>query len=143
MSKPRYRWWGYVKGMIRAYPDLQREYAALHSPSVTANYSGMPKGGGEGRGVEALALRELPGTEQREYEAVRRAVEATERYRNGRERLTVIRLVLWGRSHTLEGAALQVSCHYKTVQGWHNDFIRLVAKNFGLMDKETPQEPSQ
>lgn len=134
MSKPRYDWWPYVKGMIRRYPALKAQYADLHSTSTTADYSGMPKGGGGGRALEAVALRELPYTSQREYEAVRRAVEDTERYRNGQDRLKVIRLVLWDRSHTLEGAALMVPCHYKTAQGWHNEFIRMVAFCFGLMD---------
>lgn len=138
MSRPRFDWWPYVKGMIRRYPALCEEYADLHSQSVTADYSGMPRGGGGGRGLESLAIRELPSTRQREYEAVRQAVETTEQYRNGADRLKVIRLVLWDRSHTLEGAALAVPCHYKTAQGWHNEFIRQVAANFGLMDKETP-----
>ena len=135
VSKPRYDWWPYVKGMIRRYPALREEYTDLHSQSVTASYSGMPRGGGDGRGLEAAAIRELPSTHQREYEAVRRAVETTEQYRNGRERLKVIRLVLWDRSHTLEGAALMVPCHYKTAQCWHNEFIRLVALCFGLLDE--------
>lgn len=84
--------------------------------------------------LESAALRELPSTSQREYKSVRKAVATTERYRNGGDRLKVVRLVLWDRSHTLEGAALQVPCHYKTAQGWHNEFIRLVASHYGLMD---------
>lgn len=136
MSKPRYGWWSYVKSMIRRYPALKEQYEDLHSQSVTASYSGMPRGGGGGRALESLAVRELPSTQQREYEAVRRAVEATERYRNGADRLKVVRLVLWERSHTLEGAAMRVPCHYKTAQGWHNEFIRLVASYYGLMDDE-------
>lgn len=28
MSKPRYDWWSYVKGMIRRYPELRRRYGA-------------------------------------------------------------------------------------------------------------------
>lgn len=141
MSKPRYIWWGYVKNMIRNYPALSEKYKDLHEQSVIANYSGMPRGGDTSRSVEEIAVRELPSTEQREYEAVRLAILQTERCKNGRERMRVIRLVFWDRSHTLEGAALMVPCHYKTAQKWHNEFIRLVAKNFGLMDKETPQEP--
>ena len=58
MSSPRYDWWPYVKGMIRRYPDLCEEYADLHSQSITANYSGMPRGGGVGRIIESLAVRE-------------------------------------------------------------------------------------
>lgn len=135
VSKPRYDWWPYVKGMIRRYPELAREYEDLHSQAITQAYTGMPGGRGDGRAMESVAIRELPGTRQREYEAVRRAIAATERYPNGRSRLKVVKLVLWDRSHTLEGAALVVPCHYKTAQGWHNEFIKLVASNFGLMDE--------
>lgn len=135
MSKPRYDWWPYVKGMIRRYPALKEEYADLHSPSMVADYSGMPRGGGEGRSLEGVALRELPSTRQREYEAVRRAIETTGRYRNGRERLKVIDLVLWKRSHTVEGAAMAIPCSPATAWRWHAEFIRLVASNFGLMDE--------
>lgn len=144
MSRPRYDWWGYVKGMIRRYPELRMEYADLHTQRITPNYSGMPGSGGSGRAVEDVVLRELPTTRQREYDAVRQAVEATERMKNGRDRLKVIDLVFWKKTHTLDGAALMIHCHYKTAQKWSWEFIMLVAKNYGLRDeleKETPQEP--
>ena len=134
MSRPRYAWWGYVKNMIRRYPALKQEYSDLHSQSVTANYSWMPRTGGASRGVEGLAIRELPSTKQREYEAVGRAVETTERYVTGRDRLKVIDMVLWKRSHTLEGAALMVPCSIATAWRYHGEFIKLVAKLYGLMD---------
>lgn len=86
--------------------------------------------------MESLAVRELPSTQQREYEAVRRAVETTGRYRNGADRLKVVRLVLWERSRTLEGAAMAVPCSARHAKEWHGDFIRLVATYFGLMDEE-------
>ena len=134
MSRPRYDWWSYVKCVIRRYPALRAEMADLHTVSGTANYSGMPGGSEPSRSTEAIAIRELPTVSQREYEAVRRAIETTERYRNGRDRLKVIKLVLWDRSHTLEGAALCVPCSYDTAQNWHCEFIRLVASHYGLMD---------
>lgn len=134
MSKPRYDWWPYVKGMIRRYPSLEERYRDLHMPSMTADYSGMPKEGGGGRSVESLAVRELPSTQQREYEAVRKAIETTQRYRNGLDRLKVVRLVLWDRSHTLEGAALMVPCGVATAWRWHGEFIKLVAAFYGLLD---------
>ena len=134
MSKPRYDWWPYVKGMIRRYPVLKQQYADLHSTTMTADYSGMPRGGGGGRALEAVVLRELPSTSQREYEAVRRAVAVTERYRNGQDRLKVVRLVLWDRSHTLEGAALMVPCSMRHAKEWHGEFIRTVAFCYGLLD---------
>lgn len=134
MSKPRYGWWSYVKDMIRRYPVLKEQYSDLHSMSVTANYSGMPRGGESGRSLESVAIRELPFNSQREYEAVRQAIEMTERYNNGRDRLSIIKLVLWDRSHTLEGAALMMPCSWRSAAQWHGEFIKLVAKNYGLMD---------
>ena len=134
MSRPRYDWWPYVKGMIRRYPELKEEYTDLHRQSVTPNYSGMPASGRVVRATEDVAIRELPTTRKREYEAVRRAIDATERMKSGMDRLKLIDLVFWKRSHTLDGAALMVPCHYKTAQKWHSEFIKLTAKFYGLMD---------
>lgn len=137
MSKPRYDWWPYVKGMIRRYPQMKAEYAELHIQSMVADYSGMPRGGsgGASRTVESLALRELPRTQQREYEAVRQAIAITERYQNGGARLQVIDLVLWKHSHTLEGASLTIPSSVDTAKNWHKQFVKLVAKCYGLMDE--------
>lgn len=134
MSRPRYAWWGYVKDMIRRYPSLKTEYTELHTSSVTPGYSGMSGGGGPSRAVEDVVIRELPYTKQREYEAVRRAVAATERMASSRDRLKVIDLVFWKRSHTLDGAALQIPCSYRTARRYHSEFIKMVASFYGLMD---------
>ena len=120
--------------MIRRYPSLKAEYEELHSQSVTAQYSSLPHTEGVSRGTEMVSIRELPSTRQREYEAVRRAIEQTRGYANGKERLAVVNMVLWKRSHTLEGAALQVPCTNRIAKQWHGEFIRLVASHYGLMD---------
>lgn len=125
-----------MKGMIRRYPELKAAYADLHSQSMTANYSGMPRGGGASRAAEAVAIRELPSVRQREFEAVRRAVEATEWMKGGRDKLKIIDLVFWKRSHTLEGAALMIPCSYMTARRYHSEFIMLVARLYGLLDEE-------
>lgn len=127
MSKPRYKWWGYIKNVIRAYPGLKREYESLHEQSVTANTSGMPGGGDVSRGTENIALRELPGPQQAEYEAVRKAVAVTEQMRTGADRLTLMNLVFWKQSHTLQGAAMAVNVSYDTAIDYHGDFIMTVA----------------
>ena len=138
MSKPRYKWWQYVKNMIRAYPGLKREYEDLHEQSITANMSGMPGGGnGVSRGTEEIAIRELPYTKQREYEAVRRAVEYTKHFRNGEERLRIIDLMYWKNSHTLAGAGLKVGYGYDRARQIHREFVVAVATYYGLMDNET------
>lgn len=134
MSKPRYRWWPYIKSVIRAFPELKKEYEDLHEQSITANMSGMPGGGGVSRGTEDIAVRELPYTMQREYESVRRAIEKTRLYKNGRERLAIIDLVYWKKSHTLEGAAYKVGYSYDRAKQIHREFVVTVATYYGLMD---------
>lgn len=134
MSKPRYKWWGYIKNVIRAYPSLKKEYEDLHEQSVTANMSGMPGSGSVSRGTEDIAIRELPYTRQREYEAVRRAIETMSLQPNGEIKLKIIDLVYWKRSHTLEGAGMRVGYEYKTARQINGEFIRLVAAKYGLLD---------
>ena len=136
MSKPKYNWWGYIKNIIRAYPDLKMEYEALHEQSVTANVSGIPGGGEVSRKTENIAIRELPYTKQREYEAVKRAIEYTKHFRNGKERLAIIDLMYWKNSHTLAGAGLQVGYSYDRARQIHREFVVAVALYYGLMDTE-------
>ena len=135
MSRPRYDWWPYAKGMIRRYPALRAELVELRTQTVTPGYSSLPGGSGAGRAVEMVAIRELPTTRQREYEAVRQAIEATERMAASRDRLKIIDLVFWKRSHTLEGAALTIPCSYMTARRYHSEFIMTVASMYGLLDE--------
>ena len=116
MSKPRYDWWGYAKAVIRRYPALRAELQERQCP--------------------AMAIRELPAQRQREYEAVRKAIESTERMPGGRDRIKIIDLVFWRRSHTLEGAALTIPCSYRTARRYHEEFIRIVGGNMGFLDGE-------
>lgn len=137
MSQPRFGWWSYVKNMIRRYPELAEEYTNLHEQGVTPAYSGMPQGGGGGRPLETVATRELPSVKQREFDAVHKAIQATERYPNGKERLAVVEYVFWsghkGRRLLYE-AAEKYHFSYDSVQNFHRDFIVLVASFFGLLD---------
>ena len=134
VSSPRYSWWPYVKSIIRRYPQLKERHSDLHTPSAISNYSGERGSPQASRTTENVAIRELPSTAQREYEAVRRAIETTEHYNNGRDRLRIIKLVLWDGTHTLEGAALMIPCSHKTARKWHGEFIRMTASYYGLMD---------
>ena len=80
----------------------------------------------KGRYIHAAALRE--------QSAVQKAIDQTEAMDNGTERLQVIDLVFFKQTHTLEGAALMVPCSYDTAQKYHAQFIKAVARNFGLLD---------
>lgn len=133
MSKPRYRWWGYVRNVIRAYPDLKTQYADLHEQSVTANYDPKPRCGGNGRSLESIALRELAPQEQREYMAVRNAITATERYDTGKERVEFISAIYFrGRQRRISDVYPAFNIAEATARRWHGDFIRLVAGYLGL-----------
>lgn len=133
MSKPRNKWWPYIKAVIRDYPRLKRDYEDLHEQSVTAKYSGTPTGGGASRGTENVAVKELPYTQQKEYDAVRKAVAETKILVTGKERIKLIDLVFWKRSHTLSGAAYKLNLSETTAQRYHSDFIYLVAEKYGLI----------
>lgn len=135
MSKPRFRWWGYMLAVLRAYPELCAKLQQLKEQHITANYE--PSGGGKGgiaRPTESAALAELRGTEGREYGAVRQAIEYTSKLRNGAERNALIDMVFFKKSHSLEGAAIALFISYSTAKRWHKEFILAVAGFYGLLD---------
>lgn len=134
MSKPRYKWWGYVKNIIRAYPQLKAEYEYLHSVNITANLSGMPSSRSISRNTENSALCELPKTQQREYDAVTKAIEITKRSKLADDILSIVDLVYWKNSHTLYGAAIKANVSYETAKIYQRKFIMLVAQEYGLLD---------
>lgn len=79
--------------------------------------------------------RYVQGNALKERQAVQQAIDETAGMENGKERLQVIELVFFRQTHTLEGAALMIPCSYMTARRWHNDFIKRVAKNYGLIDE--------
>lgn len=135
MSKPRYRWWGYVKNMIRYFPRQREKLLMMKEQSITPKLTGMPGGGGVSNPTEDVALRELPETEQREYEAVRKAIYQTGLKPTGKEIMKLIKLVYWDRSHTIYGASRELNVSEITAKRWHIEFIKDVAKNYGFLNE--------
>lgn len=133
MSSPRYRWWGFVRRMIRDYRSLEIEYEDLHSQSTTASNSGLPGGGGDGRPVENIALKQLPADDQKVYDAVHKAVEITQLLPDGELKCDLIRYVYWGQTQRrVEDAPLELPISRRTAIRWHGDFVRLVGKCYGF-----------
>lgn len=135
MSKPRYRWWGYVKAVIRAYPALDKVMREPIYTPTTARYSTQPPQAGDGRGVEYAVIKKLTKRDMEEYEAVSAAIRETERLPNGKARLKIIDLVYWQGTHTLAGAGLQVGYSYRHSQRVSEQFAYLVAENLNLKEK--------
>ena len=135
MSKPRYGWWSYAKYMARNYPTLSRELEDKQSISTTANYYLGSRGSGEARGTEDAAMRQLSPAKMREYEAVRKAVEAAGSVPgNGYLRVKLVEMVYFKRTHTLEGACQSLHISYITGKRYNQDFLCRIAKAFGLLE---------
>lgn len=133
MSKPREPWWGYVKNVLRAYPDYRRELARLRSSvAITPRYNANGGGSGISTPTEDLAMQELPRKEQLRLEAVERALAETRRLPNGKWRCAIIERVYFRKSHTLEGAADYCHVPYGTAKRWHREFLHLLAEHLNL-----------
>lgn len=134
MSKPRAKWWSYIRNILYDYPRLRSELDALQAPlQATGEHYG---GHGIGRPAEAAALRALPDKqEQRELEAVEAAIRETEGLPDGKLRLRIIDMVFWARSHTLQGAAMAMHLSYEGAKRKRRQFMKLVAENLGLAEK--------
>ena len=72
---------------------------------------------------------------QRELEAVRAAIRYIEGLHSGKERMELVKLYYWNRSHTLFGAANAIHVSEKTALRWNRDFVMQVAENFGLIER--------
>lgn len=97
-------WWGYIQAILRKYRSLQKE-------------------------------NDLTGIDAREATAVKTAItKTTEFLDNGADRIQLIDAMYWKRTHTMEGAALQLNVSYRTARRWHVEFIKLVAYEMGLED---------
>ena len=133
MKKQRYRWWRYIRRIIREYPALKNEYEELHRQSLVADISGMPKGHGAGRTVENIALRQLPPDDQADYDAVTQAIKNIMRMEDGEQRLALIRYVYWcEKEHKVKDAAPVLHVSEATAKRWHGDFVKYVAKFRGF-----------
>lgn len=99
----RKAWWGYVKSFIRKYKFLKD-----------------------------MEPKEMTETEMREVDAVKAAVDATLKLNDGEIRIRLVDIIFWKRTHTLEGAAMILHISERTARRWHTEFIRTVAKEFGL-----------
>ena len=134
MSKPRYGWWSYAKFLTRTYPALKQEYDALHAQRVTADTTRIPGSVSVSRSVESTVLRQLPPARQADYDAVTKAIERTKLLRTGPERLKLIDMVFWKKSHSLDGAAYALGYSDSSAKRFHRDFLQLVGLYRGLED---------
>lgn len=138
MSKPRYNWWGFALAMIRDYPARRSALRDLREQKITADLSGMPRGGGASRTIESVALRQLPAQEQREYDAVHKALLHTKGMKQAELRMEIIRLTMW-KGYTIPGAAIAARTSEDTARRYRWQFIMLVGCMYGFLTEEEYQ----
>jgi hypothetical protein len=102
MSKPKCRWWGYVREVVRAYPALKgRE---LNKPDDIKDREAVAN-------AIAETMRERDGSE---HVALIRYVYWEKK------------------QHRVKDAAPRLHISEATAKRWHGEFIRAVAKNRGF-----------
>ena len=136
MSKSRYNWWPFALNMIKDYPAREKELKNLHEQKITANTSGMPGGGGTSRTIENIVCRHLPRQDQREYDAVQKAIQYTQMLPDSQLRIKTINLTLWRQSHTVPGAALLLNISERTARRYRWQFVIFVGYAYGFLTKE-------
>ena len=134
MSKPRYNWWHYALNMIRDYPSRKMEFDALHEQKITANTSGIPGGGGSSRTVERIALRQLPQSEQEEFDAVDKALNRVRMMPDAVDRLKVIQLTLFQNYRIFE-AERKLNLSARTIRRYRYQFIAMVGWMHGRIEE--------
>ena len=126
-----------MRNVLYSYPALKAQHDALHNPSLAvATVKIEQRGKASARVTENIALREMAPQDQREYDAVTQAIESTRRLKTGDERLTIIDMVFFRRTHTLYGAGRTIGYSYGQVKNFQSEFIVAVARNIGLLPKD-------
>ena len=135
MSKPKDDWFRNAVCTVRTYPARKREYEDLHSQSVSAENSGLPKGNAVNRTVENITLREMAPMKQKEYEAVTQAIKVTKLLPNGDKRIELIARKYWqGKELAIKAVIPHIHVAQATGDRWHSAFIRLVGEFMGYVN---------
>ena len=140
MSKPREKWWGYVKACVRGYPGMCKELEDAQDwfkePDGTHSAAAMrPRRPTERQALDNLSAVKFSGQKKREYDGVRLAIADVLRLPDGVERFKVLDMVFWQRHRrTLAGASVLCGVSERTARRWHTEFLYLVAEKMGLTE---------
>lgn len=116
-----------AKAALKAYPKAKRKQNETGEMRITPAYGGTPGSGTASRTTENVALAvKLTPREENVISAVEFMMRMQSLYPNGQERMKMIRLVYFQRTHTLEGAAIE--CHYsdRAVKRWNSEILTAV-----------------
>lgn len=103
MASKRPNWWNYVKKILQEYPELIKK---------------KPE--------------KLTHNEKRKIGAVNLAIAKNINEPNAEERIKIINLVYFKKTHAIYGAAQTIPCHENTAGHWQAEFIKWVADGLDL-----------
>lgn len=130
--RKREDWRRQARDAAFAYPRLRRELAELRRMSVTPRLGGSGRGGGDRRGTEDVALRQLAPGDQAALEAVEKALRMLRALRTADKRRRLAELVYFRRTHTILGAGVALGVSEETARQWDRDFLWAI---FGAMSR--------
>lgn len=133
MSKPANSWYGIVIKTIRRYPELKKRKAQMHNSNIIANYSAMPKSNTSSRTTENIAIRELKPADERELQAVEKAIGVMYSLSEGKEIMKIVELVDFKHTHLLRGAAFECNISEQTAKRRRQVFVNECARQLGYL----------
>ena len=119
-------WRREARRALRDYPRLKRKQGD-NEQQITAQYSGVAVQHSASRVTENVALRStLTEREENIISAVEMAMWMQQHYPNGAERVRMMELVYFKRTHTIEGAAEIVHSSPDALWRWNTEILTAV-----------------
>lgn len=117
---------------VRAYPGLKATKLEMTRQSVTAG-EWSPRGSDVSRSTEKAAMRMLSPREEAIIDAVDAATAEMLRCRDGKTVMTIVELVDYKRSHTMQGAAMAAYVSLRNATEKRSRFLYAVGKKLGYL----------
>jgi hypothetical protein len=119
-------WRSEARTALRLYPKLKRRQGE-NEMQITPVYGGAAVQHSASRTTENVALRStLTEREENIISAVEFMLTMQRRYYNADARLRMLKLVYWSRTHTMQGAAMEVGYNINTVKAWNTEMLTAV-----------------
>lgn len=132
MSKYKAWYRPIIVNAVRAYPMLKAAKVEMMRQSVTAG-EWSPRGSDVSRSTERAALRALSPREEAIIDAVEAATADMLRCRDGKAVMTIVELVDYRRSHTMQGAAMAAFVSLRSATEKRSRFLYAVGKKLGYL----------
>ena len=119
-------WRAEARRALRDYPRIKRRQGD-NEMQITPVYGGAAVQHSASRTTENVALRStLTEREENIISAVEFMVAMQSRYYNAEARMKMLSLVYFRRTHTMQGAAMEVGYNINTVKSWNTEMLTAV-----------------